>query len=61
MKQKFYLIEFPDIQDYQIHVGYSEHSYMCTDIAGAAFVEADWADAVDKGFIPVDPIEAEDE
>lgn len=59
MKQTYYLIDFPEIQDYQIREGYNEHSYICADINGAAFVEKEWADAVDRNEIPIDENEME--
>jgi hypothetical protein len=51
MKEKYYLIGWPEVQDYQEYKGFDEHSYPCIEEDGACFVEAEWADEVDKGNV----------
>ena len=51
MKTLYYLIDFPEVQTYQMYEGFDDNSYMCNDIMGAYFVDKEWADEVDAGNV----------
>ena len=43
------LIDFPEIQTYQMYDGFDDNSYLCAEISGAYFVDEEFVNLVDSG------------